>query len=272
MKWLKEEAQLYPCKAFSRPEQFRLGEKACFSCTTVDGIGKNKGWCHAHINFDWEKVFFFFFSPMKAQFGCIQISSRNGQKRTKHQSLSVQCIAPNFICWAGCRQGGEGRHATVHFWRKSDKGTVCWHSARLSSTNCTGFVWKRSVAAAGKWPKTESKQNNDFGTKTCACWSYSPDLNPIENILGHIKQQFYRKSNHRCWRNEARVYTNVGYYDARFPTNLCHKHASSNQRLQWQKRRNIWLLSTGQCIAQTLSLSFFLFIITVLLVFYFVSV
>ena len=86
-------------------------------------------WCHAHSIFDWEKDFF----KDKVQFRCIQLSLRNGQKNNKHPKHS-----PKFHVWGGVSSWGT--MPLCMFNKKSDKGSVCSHSARLPPTNCTGFV------------------------------------------------------------------------------------------------------------------------------------
>ena len=115
------------------------------------------------------------------------------EKRSKHHALSVQSLATNLMCVCVGRGGGrQGRSRHCAFLIKSNKGTVCWHSARLPSTSCTGFVWKRLVVVAEQWPKTYGRFTKqwllDKNVHVLAWSPYSSDLvvafSSLARILG----------------------------------------------------------------------------------------
>ena len=132
----------------------------------------------------------------------------------------------------------------------SNKRTVRWHSAMLPSTNCTGLVSKRLVAAAGQWPYAYSRvhetaalgqQRAPVGMATLQSWAKSD-----RKHSGAREAAVVPKLNHRRWRNEARVHKNVGTLwrtISKFTSWVCQLESTVCTDRQGLRRQK-WLLST----------------------------
>ena len=200
MKWLKAAALLYPGKPFSVSRTVSTGRKSALFLQYRWRIGKKT----------------------KA-FRLGQTFIKKWTKKNEAPSLWASKALPltSYVGW-GVITGG---HATVLFWWKSNKGTVCWLQGFLLPT-------ARVLYENDRWLQLDNSPKNTTGYKTMA--SRRKRARVEVTILksdpkhsGTHDATTVPKRHHQCRRKEARVLKNVRHYDARFSTNLmCHSFTS----------------------------------------------
>ena len=185
----------------------------------------------------------------------------------------------------GCRHGGA-----MPLWsfdkKKSNKGIVCWHSARPLFTSYTGFAWKRSMAAAGQWPKTLGRVHTPQRLRDKKRARVGVAISQIFVRSRFISQRRHWATNDAAVlpdkqsrmfegmkRERTRMWDTMTY-------NFLHlrqKYVSLNQPPALTEKEAKLTAEYSQSVVQTfflllLLLFFFFFIMTVLLVFYFVAI
>ena len=127
---------------------------------------------------------------MKAQFGCIQLPSKNAPKKVKHQSLSVKA-SPKFPMWGGVSSGGVLTAGLFFLYKNLTK--------ELFVDILQGFLLPTAQALYENdwWLRQRNDPKHTSGAKNMSVleWpSHSPDLNPIGNVWGHMKQKLCQKA------------------------------------------------------------------------------
>ena len=136
---------------------------------------------------------------------------KKGKKPVYHRRNTVQ----NFICGEGYLQEGSHHYAfSRKTWPKSCLyafwKAICFQLYKFC-TKMGGFCSRTMILNTATYTTYTKQWLRDNDVRVIEWPSYSPDLNPVENILRHLKRELYKRN---CEKIEELKHEAVATWDS----------------------------------------------------------